>query len=347
MAAEDTRPLALLLTYDPTAPSFRHRIAPVIAPLQALGYRCRVEALPEQQYGWRIWRRRALLRDSAVVVLQKLRLPAFELRLLRGYCDATVFDVDDAIWTRQPKYVGHTRRPSRSRIRRFEAMCRGSTLVTAGNPVLAERARMQGGRCVIVPTPVDATAYPAQPLHKRSGRTLVWVGMPGNVQYLTPLRPVLSQVAMQFPGLTLRVVSSAFPDWNDVQIERVAWSAAVEKEALASADIGLMPLVDDEYTRGKCAFKLLQYMAAGLPCVASPVGANCDVVQHGSTGFLATTSADWAHALTSLLADSTLREGMGACGRSRVLAHYDSRAVAVQMAELIDAVARGKPVSGS
>jgi glycosyltransferase involved in cell wall biosynthesis len=224
-------------------------------------------------------------------------------------------------------------------------MCRGSTLVTAGNAVLAERARAAGGQCVVVPTPVDATAYPARPPQPRSGRVLVWVGMPGNVQYLAALRPVLARLAERVPGLTLRIVSSVFPDWDDVRVERVAWSPAVEKEALVSADIGLMPLADDEFTRGKCAFKLLQYMAAGLPCVASPVGANREVLQDGRSGFLAATPDDWTRALSKLLADGALRESLGACGRERVLARYDAAVVALQMAHLVDAVARGEPSS--
>jgi glycosyltransferase involved in cell wall biosynthesis len=170
---------------------------------------------------------------------------------------------------------------------------------------------------------------------------LVWVGMPGNVQYLAPLRPVLAALTRRFPGLQLRVVSSAFPDWHDVVIDRVAWSPQVEKQALASADIGLMPLADDAYTRGKCAFKLLQYMAAGLPCVASPVGANNEVLADGRSGLLAASTADWEVALARLLADAPLRQAMGAAGRARVLGLYDADVVAPRMARCIDAVARG------
>lgn len=344
MLADDADPRlrVVLLSTHPQAPSFRHRLAPVMPALESMGYRCQLEVLPEQRYGWRIWQRRALLRSAAVVVLHKLRLPAWELDWLKRYCHATVFDVDDAIWTRQPKHIGHVRRPSPRRASRFDAMCRGATVVIAGNEVLAARARANTNDVLVIPTPVDAAAFPAAP-PPRSGRLLVWIGMPGNAQYLALLRPILAGLAREFPGLALRVVSSVFPDWDDVPIERVPWSATTEAQALASADIGLMPLADDEFTRGKCAFKLLQYMAAGLPCVASPVGANREVVQPGVDGEWADTPQAWDSALRTLLTDPERRSRFGAMGRAKILAQYDTRVVVPRTVGAIVAVARGTP----
>lgn len=328
----------LFLTVNPQAPSFRYRLAPVMALLQASGWSCTLHTLPERAYGWRIWRLRHELRRSAVVVLHKLRLNPWELRGLQTLAPATLFDVDDAIWLRQPKQVGQVRPVSARRERNFAAMCALSRLTVAGNPVLAAKALAAGGRVEVVPTPVDAQAY--TPLtDKPAGQTLVWVGLPGNLQYLEPLRPVLASLARRHPGLRLRVISSAWPDWDDVPVERVVWSAEGEKTAIASADIGIMPLSHDDYSRGKCAFKLLQYMAAGLPCVASPVGANQDVVQAGHTGYLADTPAAWTVALDSLLQDAALRRQLGAAGRQRVLAHYDQRVLCTRVVGLIGALA--------
>ena len=103
--------------------------------------------------------------------------------------------------------------------------------------------------------------------------------------YLEMIRPALARLAARHPALSVRVICSAFPDWPEIRIERIPWSAATEAASLAAAHIGVMPLTDDEWSRGKCAFKLLQYMAAALPCVASPVGANTEAVVDGVTGF--------------------------------------------------------------
>lgn len=324
----------LVLTHHPESPSYRWRIAPAVEELRRQGHAVEVVRLPEQRYGWRIWSLRHALRAADVVVLQKLRLPRWELALLRRACPATVFDVDDAIWLRQPKFVGHVRPRSRWRERRFDDMCAGVQRVTAGNEVLAERARAAGGTVVVLPTPVNAAVMPDGAV-AREGAVLVWIGLPGNLQYLEPLRPVLSRLRADHPTLRLRVICSRFPDWDDVPIERVVWSADAESAALRSADIGLMPLNDDAFTRGKCAFKLLQYMAAGLPCVASPVGMNVQVVSEGITGFLAADAAAWEQALARLLRDAALRESMGRAGRARALADYDVGVVAPRMAAAI------------
>jgi glycosyltransferase involved in cell wall biosynthesis len=134
-------------------------------------------------------------------------------------------------------------------------------------------------------------------------------------------------------------VCSKFPQWSDVAIDAVPWSAETEAEALASADIGIMPLTRDEWTEGKCAFKLLQYMAASLPCVSSPVGANRDAVIDGETGLWAATDADWERALARLLESPPLRLAMGAAGRRRLETHYALDGYAQRYAALMTRIA--------
>ncbi len=324
----------VVLTHHPQAPSFRWRLAPAIEVLRRAGHDVRVHTLPAQRYGWRLWQQRAALRAADLVVLHKLRLPRWELALLRRMVPATVFDVDDAIWLRQPKQVGQSRPPAPRLERRFDGMCAGVTRVIAGNEVLAARARAAGASVIVVPTPVDAAGMPDR-IVPRGGAVLVWIGLPGNLQYLEPLRPVLARLRLRHPGLRLRVICSRFPAWEDVPVEAVIWSPAVEQEALLGADIGLMPLQDDPFTRGKCAFKLLQYMAAGLPCVASPVGMNTQVVSEGLTGFLAADAAAWETHLDRLLGDAALRRRMGQAGRRRALADYDLGVIAPRMAAAI------------
>jgi glycosyltransferase involved in cell wall biosynthesis len=116
----------------------------------------------------------------------------------------------------------------------------------------------------------------------------------------------------------MRVICSEFPDWSDVNVERVPWSSATEAHSLAGAHIGVMPLTDDAWSRGKCAFKLLQYMAAALPCVASPVGANTEAVLDGVNGFHAANVDEWERSLEKLIVSPELRSNFGAKGRQHV-----------------------------
>ena len=121
------------------------------------------------------------------------------------------------------------------------------------------------------------------------------------------IRPALARLSARHPALKIRVICSAFPDWPEVRVERVAWSEATEAASLAAAHIGVMPLTDDAWTRGKCAFKLLQYMAASLPCVASAVGANREAVIDGYNGFHAAAVDDWERNLERLIVSPELR----------------------------------------
>lgn len=328
----------LLLTYDAEKPSFRFRIAPLLQELQRRGWQVHVDTLPQRQYGLRIWRRLDAIRSCDLVLLHKLRLHPLEARWVARCNPRVVFDIDDATWLSQPRRVEDSPVASVSRMSAFRGLCRHSCLTLAGNPFLATKAREAGGRVHIVPTAVDVSTFPMADFAKRQGGVAVWIGLSGNLQYLEPLRPVFADLSLSFPGFRLRIVSSRFPDWDDVAMEHVIWRPGIEAEALPGADIGLMPLNDDDFTRGKCAFKLLQYMAASLACVASPVGVNCEVVTDGETGLLAATPTQWQRALERLLVDRALREHMGAAGRQRVERDYDLRVVVPAAADLVEAL---------
>src|SRR3984893_9663237 len=140
------------------------------------------------------------------------------------------------------------------------------------------------------------------------------------------VRPALARLTSRHPRLRVRVICSRFPDWPEINVERVAWSSATEADSLAAAHIGIMPLTDDEWSRGKCAFKLLQYMAASLPCVASPVGANTAAVVDGFNGFHGRTIDDWEQTLERLIVSADLRARCGADGLAHVEKRYALRA---------------------
>jgi glycosyltransferase involved in cell wall biosynthesis len=325
----------VFLSYDPNVPSFRYRLAPAIDQLREMGWPTTVLRLPSRRYGRRLFAIRAALSDASAVVVAKINLTPPEPWMLRNWSRRVAFDIDDAIYLRRPRAPGLPPGDSWWRRHKFASTCSASDLVIAGNETLAKAAAMHSKRVEIVPTPVNLRSYRIAEIDPARPPTLVWVGRPENLDYLEMIRPSLVKLARRWPNLRLRIVCSEFPPWHDVNIERVLWSPENEIEALATADVGLMPLADDEWTRGKCAFKLLQYAAAGLCCVASNVGANRKAVVHGASGFLADTPDDWENALATLLASPDLRTAFGRRGRKHIEACYDATVVSRRTAGLL------------
>ena len=314
-------PSALLLGYQLDQPSFRHRMQSLVSALEGAQWQVRTERFPSGRYGLRTWERRALLRGADVVVLHQIKLSAIEARLFAGFARRRVFDVDDAIYVRKPRRLGDAPDESAWRKRKFAATCRWVDEVAAGNDVVAAVARPSARAVTVLPTSIDTASYLRTTASAEDPPTIVWIGSPENLVYLEMVRPALARLAERHPALRLRVICSRFPDWPEVRIEGISWSAATEAAALAGAHIGIMPLTDDAWARGKCAFKLLQYMAAALPCVASPVGANTEAVIEGFNGFHARTAQDWERRLEELIRSPVLRSRFGANG----LAHVESR----------------------
>ncbi|GAC1329821.1 MAG: hypothetical protein NVS9B2_08130 [Steroidobacteraceae bacterium] len=334
-------PKVLLLGYDLEQPSFRHRMRSLVGTLEAAGWHVRTEHFPSGRYGVRTWERRTLLRESDVVVLHQIKLSAMEAHLFASVSRRRVFDVDDAIYVRKPRRLGEAADDSWWRKRKFAATCRWVDVVAAGNDVLAGVARCTARAISILPTSIDTAAYQATTATAADAPTIVWIGSPENLVYLEIMRPAMARLTARHKTLKLRVICSRFPDWPEVNIERVVWSAATEAKALAAAHIGVMPLTDDAWARGKCAFKLLQYMAAALPCVASPVGANTEAVIDGVNGFHAVTAEEWEQRLESLIESAELRAHFGANGRKHVESRYSMRTYQARYLELLTRLASG------
>jgi glycosyltransferase involved in cell wall biosynthesis len=334
-------PNVVLLGYDPEQPSFRHRMRALIGPLEAAGWQVRAERFPSGRYGLRTWERRSLLRAADVVVLHQIKLSSLEARLFAALSRRRVFDVDDAIYVRKPRRLGEAADDSPWRKRKFAATCRWADLVAAGNDVLAAVARASAREVEILPTSIDTAMYQRTTATAADPPTIVWIGSPENLVYLQMIRPALARLTQRHPELRMRVICSRFPDWPEIHIDKVTWSSATEAAALATAHIGVMPLTDDEWARGKCAFKLLQYMAAALPCVASPVGANTEAVINGVNGFHARNADEWERALESLIESPELRARFGANGRAHVESRYAMRTYQTRYLELLRRLAAG------
>ena len=312
---------ALFWVHDAEAPSFRHRLAAHVPALEAAGIRCDVERFPRRSYGSRILARAAQLAEFDLLVIAKFKLETGERWLVRRRARRIVYDFDDAIYFGKPDRPGGEPDRSPRRVRKFDATCAIADLVTAGNATLASAARRRARRVEIVPTGIDLAGY-SSPVSRKGTERIAWIGLPGNLPYLARVEEALRRLAQRRPGLRLVVVSERAPASFAAPIEFLPWSKESEAAVLAGCDVGIMPLDDDDWTRGKGGFKLLQYMAAGLPTVASPVGVNREITVEDETGYLASTPEEWEDRIDRLLGDAGLRERLGLAGRRRVEENY-------------------------
>jgi glycosyltransferase involved in cell wall biosynthesis len=312
----------------------RYRLKAFVPFFERAGHSLELLSLPRH---W--WGRVGLLRRlrNTSVILQRKLLARWELALLRRTVRHLVFDFDDAVFLRDsysPKGVHDARR-----LRRFAATVCASDAVIAGNAYLAaEAARWPPtNRDYIIPTCVDPALYPIlEPWPFAAPLQLVWVGSSSTLRSLETIGPLLEDVGRAVPGLQLKIICDRFLHFSQLAVVECAWSESREAEEIAEADVGISWMPDDLWSRGKCGLKVLQYMAAGLPVVANPVGVHTEMIRHGETGFLATTAAEWIEAIRILSADPERRERMGRAGRRFVEANYSVAVGARRWLTLLD-----------
>jgi len=316
------RPVVSLVSNDPGVPSFRLRMTALQPILEARGMDVRVLSFGRGREWLRVARLAAGWRSSDLVVFQQVKLLAGERAFVRRLCGTWVLDVDDAIMFRRPRRPGDRSSQAAWRQRRFRSMAARCRLVVAGSQSLAEMISDAAPRLVVLPTPVNLASYPVAPLPERTRVRLAWIGWGSNLRYLEALAPVFRRLRAEGVDYEIHVISDRLPDMPEVPCRLVRWSEAAEGPALADCDLGLAPLADDVWTRGKAGYRCIQYAAAGLPAVASPVGANREVVRDGDTGVWAATPEEWHAALLRLCGDAALRRRMGEAARARA-ADYD------------------------
>jgi glycosyltransferase involved in cell wall biosynthesis len=320
-------------------PSARLRVRQYIPVLAQHGVdlvelSARLGAYPPQSR----WRRPGWLVGSLLQrVPQIIAGRAADITLLQREMISTLHTLENL--TRRPRLVDvddaiHLFRSGRAAKRLAE----GADLVIVGNRSLAETWRQWNSRTEILPTAIDTRRYRVSSFPERL--CIGWIGTSGNLRYLEGIAPVLTEIARRFPAVSIAVCCDRPPALPGLPLRYVPWSAAAEDEFLASLTVGLMPLDDGPWERGKCSFKMLQYMAAGRPCVASPVGMNADVLAQGEIGLAATTTAEWVEAVSSILADRRGAEQFGAAGRALVHSRYSLLALAPRMAQLMHGLAR-------
>ena len=253
--------------------------------------------------------------------------PIFEWVIAKVFRKRIIYDFDDAIWLNDPKEVGTLKAWLKAKWK-IEFIIKWSHKISAGNEYLAEYAKKYNPNVTVVPTVVDTEEYHNPSLHVNSGNKIPVVGWTGShttLQYLDPLILILRELAEEI-NFEFLVIANTSPDFELQNLRFIPWKKQTEIEDLMKMDIGIMPLTDDEWSRGKCGFKLIQYLALEKPALASPVGINDKIVIDGENGFICSTKEEWKSKLKILLEDPVLRNSMGKKGRSHIIDTYSVRA---------------------
>ena len=288
----------------------------------------------------------ARARRADIVVVHRnaaLAGPPLAEALLTWLGRPLVYDFDDAVY--MAPEVGDT--PLRRLLRcdwRVAFICRRAALVGAGNPFLAAWARRHAPRVTLWPSTVDTGLYrPAPPREGDALPVIGWTGSHSTATYLEDILPGLAALQRRRAFELLVVGAELDLAAHGIRGRCAPWSAEREVELIRAIDIGLMPLRDTPWARGKCGLKAIQYQALGIPAVVSDVGVNREVVRHGETGFLVPPGGDWGPPLERLLDDPALRLRMGRAGRAHVEAHYGAQVVAARVAGDLAALLGGGP----
>lgn len=347
------RKMIILPRYDESGASSRVRFYQYRPLLESAGWRVDIAPLMDAAIVDRIGQRKGLadyarlgaaytkrISDAlsagsySVAWIEKELMPFVPGPLERLLTSArTVVDFDDAIF--------HNYDLSRSRLvrrilsKKFDRTLPGTSAVTAGSRYLSDFAKRAGAETVIdIPSTVDLDRYPPSPMPGEDTLRVGWIGSRTTTKHLAEILPAIAQASRRAP-LKLVTIGALPLDHGGLQIEQHAWSGETEVAVMQSCHVGIMPLPDNPFERGKCAFKLIQFMAAGRPVIASPIGANIDVVSP-DVGRLAHSDRDWVEALLSAQAERSQWAQMGLAARAKVETHYALDVVGSRLVALFD-----------
>lgn len=330
------RVLAFAL-YGPLAASTRHRLAQYVPGLEMRGIDLQICHLLDDDYlrsrfGGGPLPVATMLRTGIARLGDLIRQPNYDVvilhcelfPLLPGWIERAllrspyIYDFDDAFYLKYRSGRLGLARPLLGD--KFDTVIAGASAVNAGNHVLQRYALQRNTNSQYLPTVVDTDRYLPERRISSASFTVGWIGSPSTAGYLDDLVGPLSVIGAEGP-VRFVVIGGRAPVIPGVDVVEVVWEESTEVELINSFDVGVMPLPDDEWARGKCAFKLIQYMACAVAVIAAPVGANVDVVTQ-ECGFLAGTPQEWIEGLRTLRDDAEMRCKMGLAGRQRVKTNY-------------------------
>jgi hypothetical protein len=308
----------LVLSSDPDGPVVRHRWTAFSGALARAGVALDVCEWPKDPRG----RRRALARarSAAGVVVSSRLLAAAGARAVRRASRRMAFDFDDALPYRDS---GRGATPSPTRWRRFRRLVRAADRVFAGNAYLADLAAQAGREARVLPTVVDVPESAPSPEPPDVPCVFGWIGTRSTIPYLEARFIVFSALVASGMAIRVRVVADADPRLPPgIPVERIPWTLRGWRDALAAMHVGVAPLPDDPWTRGKCGLKVLQMLSLGRPVVASAVGVQREQIVHGTTGYLGADTASCLEHLFALAQDGALRRRMGSAAREDVRSRW-------------------------
>ena len=350
----------LFIPASHTSPSARFRVLQFVEPLSRLGHDVTVRVIRPERTWQSPLRNRTLRRlhgragtavrlatagvalhdaeDFDVIFINRDLLPETRIRFLEPLLSRSnpriVFDFDDAVFLRYQSrangYLSYLKFPGKT-----ATICRRARQVMVGNRYLADYATRLSDAVTVIPPTIDTEIYRPELHRPRTDApvTIGWTGSHSTLQHLERLVPALAELARTHP-FRLVVIGARAPDVPGAEVVSRRWTADTEVEDLSDIDIGLMPLPDEPWTRGKCGLKALQYMGLGIPAIVSPVGVNTEIVAHGENGLVANSDAAWIDHLKTLMHDSELRRRLGAEARRTVETRYSARVVAPKVAEI-------------
>jgi len=321
-------PSILFLTPSgPNLPSVRFRVLPLVELGREKGFNVSWKRIPKSIFQRYTFFSRMPKAD--IYIVQAKLFSPWEVRSLKRRCGKLVYDFDDAVWT-IPQFdmiSAKKRRKASKAASYFANQCAQADLCIAGNRFLADHAQEYQDNIAIIPTGLDTDKY----VPGRSGNesTTPLVGWMGTSGYLDWVQEPIGMLQKHVGDIQISIISNAqYTGIGQENTMWAAWSADKEVSQLQAMDIGLMPLEDSEYSRGKCGFKILQYMACGAVPVASDVGFNAEIIEHGIDGFLVRKPEDWTTHVLRLAKDDALRQQMAEAARRKVVSEFDLKVVA-------------------
>jgi glycosyltransferase involved in cell wall biosynthesis len=267
-------------------------------------------------------------------------LPAWSEQLLAFFKIPYVVDYDDAVFHRYDmhksaivrRFLGH----------KIDNVMRRAALVIAGNEYLAERARQAGAKRVeYLPSVVDVNSYAEPKGPAGTSFRIGWIGSPVTAPYLSHLREALTRLSHETDIHVTVIGAENETPFPEVPTTRLAWNETIERSLGEMFDVGIMPLVDGPFERGKCGYKLVQYMAGGIPVIASPVGINQNIVEPGVNGYLAASTEEWLTAFQNLIRHEDLRSRLGKAGRKKAEEMYNLHITGPKLLQLLSSVQKG------
>lgn len=322
----------LFLVRDKNHPAPRYRVAQYLNYLNEHGIQTDVMTVPKSVWQW--WPLARKTGNWDIIFIQKKRITPFWLKQLRRR-SRLIYDFDDAVMFNSSR---HASPDAPARMAQFINTVKNVDAVIAGNNYLKSMAEPHNTKIWVIPTSIETKRYPQKESVDSANVILGWVGGGKSLVFLKSLQAALDRIHEQYKNTVLKIVCNDFFGGGQMPIIKKEWSEPEEVQDITSFDIGLAPLPDDPWSRGKCGTKLLQCMAAGVPSIASPVGVHNEIIKDSINGFLAADDNEWIDKLGRLVKNASLRKQIGLAGRRTVETGYSINTNAPKLLDIIKEV---------